>query len=416
MKSQFVQSVKSRLRHLSRRDFFKGTGLFALTSLSGCQKKPVTPAFSPRISIPTYESVGVNAYINCGGYSTMSGGSKIWPEVRMAMVEASKICPNIDELQEAIGKRIGELMGAEWACVTSGCAAAITAATCACIAGTNPEKMRMLPNFPGAKNEVMIASNHRNNYDSSISMTGAKIVEFTTKEEMDKKINDRTAMIYAFGSHFPDEEGITFKDWVSVGKKHGVPLFVDAAAERPDVPNIYINAGVDLVGYSGGKALRGPQGSGLLVGRKDLVKAAYLNTSPHHSFGRPMKYGKEDIMGLLAAVDLWVHADHADIEKQWRSSYDYITNKLSSIPTVKTEISDSNYKGRLHQSNVAVNMTIDWDEAVVKISKAEMNRQMREGTPHISRGTRISAYNWDPGDEVIVAQRIYDILSSAVKS
>ncbi|MBT4484803.1 MAG: aminotransferase class V-fold PLP-dependent enzyme [Candidatus Latescibacteria bacterium] len=408
MNLNFLNSVTSEfLGRFKRRDLFKGTGLVALTGLFGCKEKTISR--TPCITIPTYKSIGVKPFINCSGTITRLSGSLMLPEVKMAMEEASKSYVVIDELMDSVGKRLAELTGAEWGCVTSGCAAALVAGTAACVTHGNTEKMALFPGFPGMKNEVLVQSSHRMVYDRSITMVGMKMIHVDTKEEMGKAINERTAMIFIFGTAL-DREGISLEDMVSIGKKHGIPVMVDAAAERPDVPNVYIEAGVDLVGYSGGKCMRGPQASGLLLGRKDLVQAAHLNMSPHHAIGRPMKVGKEEIMGLLAAVELWIIGrDHKAERKEWERRFAYINDKITQIPTVKTKVNEP--RGR---SNVSLRLSISWDEKTVKISRSDMSMQMRDGEPRILGGPSLSAYMMEPGDEIPVAQRIYEILSSAV--
>ena len=265
---------------------------------------------SSQLAYPTYESLGVRPLINCEGTYTIISGSLILPEVRQAMVEASKQYVHLDELMEAVGARIGELMQCEWGLVTNGCAAALCQVTAACVAGTDREKMARLPDTTGMKNQVLVQPSHRHVYDHAVRMVGVEMVEVETLAELDAALSDRTAMLLVFGD--AAERGpISVADMAAAGHKHGVPTFVDAAAERPDAPNWYLEQGADAVAYSGGKCLRGPQASGLVLGRKELLQAAFLNGAPHHALGRPMKAGKEEIMGLLAGVEQWVVRDHA---------------------------------------------------------------------------------------------------------
>ncbi|MDE2810159.1 MAG: aminotransferase class V-fold PLP-dependent enzyme, partial [Gemmatimonadota bacterium] len=265
---------------------------------------------SGQLAYPTYESLGVRPLINCQGTYTIISGSLILPEVRQAMVEASKQYVHLDELMEAVGARIGELMQCEWGLITNGCAAALCQVTAACVAGTDHEKMARLPDTTGMKNQVIVQPSHRHVYDHAVRMVGVEMVEVETLAELNAALSDRTAMLLVFGD--AAERGpISVADMAAAGLRHGVPTFVDAAAERPDAPNWYLEQGADAVAYSGGKCLRGPQASGLVLGRKELLQAAFLNGAPHHALGRPMKAGKEEIMGLLAAVEQWVVRDHA---------------------------------------------------------------------------------------------------------
>ena len=271
---------------------------------------------SDQPAYPTYESLGVRPLINCQGTYTIISGSLILPAVRQAMVAASKQYVHLDELMEAVGTRIGELMQCEWGLVTNGCAAALCQVTAACVAGTDPEQMARLPDTTGMRNQVLVQPSHRHGYDHAVRMVGVELVEVETLTELDAALSDRTAMLLVFGD--AAERGqISVADMAAAGQRHGVPTLVDAAAERPDAPNWYLEQGVDAVAYSGGKCLRGPQASGLVLGRKELLQAAFLNGAPHHALGRPMKAGKEEIMGLLAAVEQWVVRDHAAEWREW---------------------------------------------------------------------------------------------------
>ena len=414
MKSELNKTAKSDVfSHLTRRDIFKATGLGALASLLGCAAGGRL-TLRKRIKIPTYESLGVKTPINCTGTITSLGGSLELPEVKMAMEEASKHYVRIDELMECVGRRLAELTGAEWGCVTSGAAGAMVAATAACIAGTDPKKMALLPITTGMKNEVLVHVSHRHGYDRAIWMVGAKMIEVKSANEMEASINDRTAMIDVLGEIL-DRSEISLEDMVRIGKKHNIPVMVDAAAERPDVPNVYIEAGVDLVAYSGGKCLRGPQCTGLLLGRKDLVKAAFLNISPHHSIGRPMKVGKEEIMGVLAAMEMWVNGrDHKAEWKEWERKLKYISDKVTSIQTVKTEVILPQLR-----SNIAPRLSITWDRKTVRITSREVREKLFNGEPCIEmpasgNGMSIMSYMLEPGDEVSVGRRLREILSESV--
>ena len=394
---------------ISRRGFVRGGGIAALAGLFGARR--VTA--KPKGPLTTYESIGVRPVINCWGTMTILSGSLMLPEVRAAMEEAGRHYVHMDELMEGAGKRLAELTGAEWGIVTSGAAGAITAATAACMAGADPEKMAMLPDTTGMPNEVLVHETHRMVYDRSVWMTGARMVEVKSRDAMEAAVSDKTAMIFVLGEVL-DNGAISLEEIVAIGKKHGVPVLVDAAAERPDVPNIYLKGGADLVTYSGGKCLRGPQSAGLLLGRKDLCRAAFLNISPHHGFGRPMKVGKEEIIGLLTALDLWInHRDHKAEFREWERKLNHIRDRVTRIPTVTAAINQPT-----RRSNVAPTMEISWDQSRVKISPEEAYRQLRDGEPRIymsltGKGLYIMSYMMEKGDEVAVARMIREILSAA---
>ena len=365
------------------------------------------------MNCPTYESIGVRPLINCRGTFTIISGSVILPEVREAIVLASQRYVNIDELMEAVGARIAELMDCEWGLITDGCAAALCQVTAACVAGSDPEKMIRLPDTAGMKNEVIVQTCHRNVYDHAIRMVGVKMIEVDTKAELKAALNDRTAMFFVFGD--AEERGqITTKEMAAIGHEHGVPTFVDAAAERPDVPNWYLEQGADAVAYSGGKCLRGPQASGLVLGRKDLLQAAFLNGAPHHALARPMKAGKEEIMGLLAAVEQWIKRNHKAEWKDWERRLGVITDAVKDFDSVTTTIRQ---RGR---SNVAPVLEINWDVETVGISGTAVASQLSAGEPRIelngnANGISIMPYMMEEGEDKIVAARLGEVLNSSQK-
>lgn len=362
------------------------------------------------LQFPTYESLGVRPLINCKGTFTIISGSVILPEVRQAMFEASQRYVHLDELMEAVGARIGELMQCEWGLVTNGCAAALCQITAACVAGTDPEKMARLPDTEGMRNQVIVQSNHRHGYDHAVRMVGVEMIDVETRADLEAAISDRTAMLLIFGD--AAERGkISVAEMAEIGKRHGVPSFVDAAAERPDAPNWYLEQGVDAVGYSGGKCLRGPQAAGLVLGRKELLQAAFLNGAPHHALGRPMKVGKEEIMGLLAAVEQWVARDHEAEWREWERRLAMVTAVVEQYPSVETQINQS---GR---SNVAPNLAVRWDQGQLAISGVELARQLAAGEPRIEvfaseDGFSVNAYMMEPGEEEILVGRLGAILAA----
>ena len=363
-----------------------------------------------RMQFPTYASLGVRPLINCKGTYTIISGSLILPEVRQAMVEASKCYVNLDELMEAVGTRIGELMECEWGLVTNGCAAALCQITAACVAGTDPEKMARLPNAEGMRNEVLVQPSHRHIYDHAVRMVGVKIMEVETRADLLAALSERTAMLLVFGD--AAERGqISVAEMAEIGRQHGIPTFVDAAAERPDVPNWYLEQGVDVVGYSGGKCLRGPQSSGLVLGRKELLQAAFLNGAPHHALGRPMKVGKEEIMGLLAAVEQWVLRDHEAEWQVWEQCLAVIADAVGAFPFAESQV---NQPGR---SNVAPTLAVNWDRDRWPISGIELADQLAAGEPRIEifsseNGFSVNPYMMEAGEEEIVARRIGEVLTS----
>ncbi len=406
--------------NVSRRALFRGGAALAAAGLAPGTRLAAAPAVS--FGSDMYQSIGVRPVINAKGVFTMLSGSLMLPECRQAMQQASRSFVHIDELMEAVGKRLAELTGAESAIVTTGCAAALAHATAACLAGGDPEKIRRLPDISGLKSEVVVPSYSRNIYDQSIRMVGPKIISVDDEAEMRRAINSRTVMAMVIAS--PRDQGpLGLAEVASIAHEYDVPVLVDAAAEALTIPNVHLKRGADLVAYSGGKALLGPQSSGLLIGRKELIQAAWLNSAPHHAFGRPMKVAKEDIMGLLAAVEMWARRDHDAEWKTWETWLDEIAAKVEQVSGVTTEVLQP---GGL--SNQSPQLAIRWDGEKMGITGDEIYKYLYEGNPRIvlaaSAGNRrdpssssVNVMPWQlqPGEARIVASAIHRVLSRPPK-
>ena len=391
----------------NRRQLFGAAGQGFLAGLIG--RLPVLGAARTETNI--YQRIGVQPMINCKGTFTIISGSQSLAEVKKAMEEASHYYVNMDELMDGVGRRLAELTKAEWGIVTAGCAAALTHATAACIAGANPEKMQRLPNLAGLKNEVVMPRQSRNVYDHAIRMTGVKMITPATREEFLAALNPHTAMVALLGEAVA-EHPMTLPEMADAAHKHGIPIIVDAAAERLTIPNAYLTAGADMVAYSGGKCLRGPQCAGLLLGRKDLLQAAWINSAPHHAFGRALKVAKEEIMGLLAAVEGWTKRDHAAEWKQWEGWLATIRESVSPVPTVRTEVLQP--RG---PSNYAPQLRVSWDAQKLGITGTELADLLLNGNPRIivpgaQSSITIMPYMMMPGDDKLVAPRIHELLSN----
>jgi len=362
-----------------------------------------------KLQVSNYADLGVRPFINCIGTITTLSGSLVLPEVRQAMGEASSGYVKIAELMDAVGLRLAQVMQCEYGIVTAGCAAALTQLTAACVAGTDSSKMARLPNTEGMKNEVIVQRAHRVGYDRAITAVGTRFVEVETIEELEAAYTERTAMIFIFGD--AAERGqISVADMAASGHAHAVPSIVDAAAERPDVPNWYLEQGVDAVAYSGGKCLRGPQVSGLVLGERELLQAAFANGCPHGSIGRPMKVGKEEIMGLLAAVEQWVVRDHEAEWREWERRLAVIAEAGTSFETVETSIRQP------QRSNVAPHMSITWDVERVGMTAAQVRDAFSAGEPRIEvsggdADISINPYMMEEGEAETVAQRLKEILA-----
>jgi L-seryl-tRNA(Ser) seleniumtransferase len=261
------------------------------------------------------------------------------------------------------------------------------------------------------KDEVIVQASHRHAYEHAIRMVGVRLIEVRSRAELEAAIGPRTAMLAVFGDAAERGE-IPVAEMAGIGREYGVPTFVDAAAERPDAPNRYLAEGADAVAYSGGKCLRGPQASGLVLGRKELLQAAFLNGAPHHALARPMKVGKEEIMGLLAAVEQWVKRDHAAEWREWERRLQVIAEAVSRFPSVTTAIRQP---GR---SNVAPVLVVAWGPEILCITGLEVKRQLAAGEPRIELFAgdacfRIMPYMMEEGEAEIVARRCAEVLSGA---
>ena len=365
-----------------------------------------------------YTRIGVRPILNARGTFTIISGSRSLPQVKQAMFDASHYFVHLDELMDAVGKELGQLTGAEWGIATTGCEAAIALATVACIAGTDPEKSQALPYIKG-RDQVIIPKHSRNPYDFGIRMTGVEVVEVDSAEELRNKLSSRTAMIYILSSPAAEKGPLSISSICAIAKEKDVPVFVDAAAEEPNVPNIHIQHGARLVGYSGGKCMRGPQSSGMLIGQKDLCRAAYFQAAPHHNYGRAYKCSKEEVMGLLAAVRHWYKRDHAAEQKEWLSWLQHIEARVKSLPSITSE-----YLQPEDLSNKAPRLRIHWDATQLKITGTELVMRLDAGTPRIlvdsGTGMRpdkmassitIMPYMMDPGEDSVVADAIYEGLT-----
>ena len=403
--------------NVNRRHFLSAAGLAgALTSL---RPSSLYAAHLASRHGEIYRQLGVRPLINAAGTYTTITGSVMTPQCREAMAAASECFVPLIELQRAAGARIAKLLDVEAAMVSCGAASSILLATAACVTGGDAEKVRRLPDTSGMKNEVIMVKQHRMGFDHAARAVGAKIVEVDTLDELKSAINPNTAML--FYVHIYEPKGkIGRADFIAAGKAAGVPVFNDAAAELPPAVNLsgIVKEGFDLVGFSGGKGLRGPQAAGLLLGRKDLIDAAHRNNNPHSdTIGRGMKVGKEEIMGILAAVETYASRDHDADQKEWRGFMERISKDLKGVPTVETEVYIPGPGG-----HPVPYLRVAWNEAKIPLTYQECARQLREGEPSIEvnaqngDAVRLASYNLFPGEDRIVGWRLREVLLDAVKN
>jgi D-glucosaminate-6-phosphate ammonia-lyase len=407
----------------SRRDLFRQSSFMAAVGALGGSVRRLAAA-PLEIGANMYRSIGVRPVINARGTFTIISGSQTLPEVKRAMDEASRNYVQMDELMNGVGARLAEITGAEWGIVTAGCCAAVTNCTAASIAGFNPERMQKLPELTGLKNEVVIPSYSRNVYDHAVRMLGVKIVELKDKSELDTIFNERTAMVYILAGN-GDQGPLGTKAISDAARKWKVPVVVDAAAEVLTLkPNVHLDRGATAVAYSGGKCMRGPQAAGLLLGEKAWLQAAWANSAPHHAFGRSLKVGKEEIMGMLAAVEMWVKRDHDAEWKQWVAWCDQISASVKKVDGVTTRMGEP----REGLSNRTPQLTIQWDGTKLGITGQEVVKLVNETEPRIilagGNGSRpgnmassvsVVPYMMMPNDIKIVADRLHQVLSKPPK-
>jgi L-seryl-tRNA(Ser) seleniumtransferase len=432
MPHSFATLFDRYLRTVSRRDLFRAGSLLTVPAWLRSAKAAPPASVSPGLHVgpDIYESVGIRPIINCRGTFTIVGGSLELPEVRAAKDAAGQHYVQLDEMMEAIGARLAELTGAEWGVVTSGCAAALAHATAACVAGGNPDRHVRIPNLAGfPKDEVIIPRHSRNVYDAAVRSVGVRIIEAETTAEFEAALGPRVAMVYVAAGPRADSGPLPFDDIVRLAKQRNVPVLVDAAAEMLTIPSVHLQRGATMVGYSGGKCIRGPQCAGLLLGRKDLLKAAWVHSAPHHGYGRSMKVGKEEAMGMLMAVEMWVKRDHKVEYDQWTSWMDHIAKRVSSIEGVTANIREPQ-----GLSNHSPGLSIRWDTEKIGISGEDVIHTLFTTEPRITMagggrpgrgsenasptetGVAILAYMMQPGDEKVVADRLHAVLSAAPKT
>src|SRR5438132_2547362 len=324
-----------------------------------------------------YLALGVRPFINCCSVRTMHGGSLMLPQVRAAVDAASRHFVNLDELMDAAGKRIAELTGAEWGIVTCGSAAAVALGTAACVAGNDPAKMLRLPFTEGMVNRVIIPKKQRFAYDQAVRMIGCPIVEIETREDLDRALEEPVALVVLLGKQ-EHLSGVRLEEIASVVKPRGIPIMVDAASEHIERPSPWLTRGADLVIYSGGKFLRGPQTSGLLLGNKRLVEAAWRNGSPHQALGRPMKVSKEDIIGVITALEYWFEERDTAAERQkWYDDCAVIAGRLARIDGVHGEIVEPEGVDRVPW------LKIVWDDGRFPLDGMGLREAVLEGEPRV---------------------------------
>ncbi len=358
-----------------------------------------------------YAKLGIRPLINGQGTYTTLGGSIMPPEVVQAMADAAQWFVPIPELHEKVGTRIADLLGVPAALVTAGAASAISVATAVCMTSNNAGAMERLPETDGLRNQVVIQKGHKCGYEAQILLTGAKLVWVESRPDLERAINARTAMMFFLNRYEPLGQ-IKREEWIRIGRERGIPLFNDAAADIPPAGRFseYLRQGFDLVAFSGGKALRGPQSSGLLVGRADLIAAGRSAQSPRLGIGRAMKVGKEEIVGLLAAVERFLKLDHDAEWRTWETRASEIIAVLSKIPgaSARRDVPEI--------ANHAPHVVLEWSPWHAALTAGDVANKLLAGDPPIAvlaegeRTLRIAVWTLREDEHLVVARKIAKIL------
>jgi L-seryl-tRNA(Ser) seleniumtransferase len=397
---------------MKRRDLLKYASMLPIGTGVAAGLIP-TKAFAkaPAAKRNILKELGIRTFINAAGTYTAMTASLMHDEVVETIKQSAKQFAMLDEVQDKVGEKIAELCHAEAATVTAGCWSALVLGTAGVLTGMDMKKVAQLPNVTGMKSEVIVQKGHNIGYVHALTNTGAIIVEIETAQELEKAINEKTAMMWFLNSNAPMGK-IQHEEWVAIAKKYKIPTMIDMAADVPPVSNLwkYNELGFDLVCVSGGKAMCGPQSAGILMGRKDLIAAARLSAPPRGgNIGRGMKVNKEEIVGMYVALEKYINQDHDAEWKMWESKIDSIKTAVNSVEGVTTEISVPPI------ANHTPLLFIKWDESKVKTNNKDLILKLRNGSPSIEvmangTGINITVFMLQEGEEKIVAKRVREEL------
>ena len=403
---------------MKRRDLVK---FFSIGPVAGAFLGSALPiskaaAATNKVKRNLVKELGLRTFINAAGTYTTMTASLMTDEVMEAIDLSAREFVMYDDVQDKVGEKIAEICHSESAMVTAGCWSALVLGTAGVLTGMDQKKVESLPNVENfEKNEVIVQKGHNHDYIHALTNTGIKPVEIETREQLDKAINGKTALMYFLNESSPHGK-ILHEEWLEVARKNNIPTIIDIAADIPPVENLwkYNDRGFDLVCVSGGKAIRGPQSAGLLLGKKDLIAAARLSAPPRGgNIGRGMKVNKEEILGMYAALDRYVKQDHAKEWKTWEDQVAVIENAAKKVNGVTTQVTVPPI------ANHTPALSIKWDQAVVKISRKDLQEKLRHGNPSIEvmgkddNTINITVFMLKPGQEKIVAARVAEELKKA---
>ena len=412
---------------LNRRMFLGSAGMFAGMLVHARRTFGLTTPIANSPTLPNnltgfgstgnvYEELGLTTVINGQGTMTYLGGSLPRPEVEAVMALAAQHFVPIVELEAAAGKRVCQLLKlpADYdAIVTCGAAAGMQSGLAGILTGGNPQFIEQLPDLAGMKSEVIIQKSHRNPFDHQLRSTGAKLVVVESRDDVKRAINPQTAMMHF--SNFANAAGhIKVEEWVKLAHESSIPAFIDAAADTPPVSNLwdYAKMGYDLIAFSGGKAIRGPQCAGLLIGKKEHIANALLNNSPHEdTLGRASKVGKEEIVGMVKALECFLSEDHAALDKEWWGRLDAVSSEITRVPGVATTFNVPDV------ANHVPHMDIFWDPRKITLAPHDAAATLRKGKPSIvlgssERGLGMNSFMLKPGEEKIIAAQLVQLFKS----
>ena len=402
---------------MKRRDLIKYLSVAPLAGgLTGAPSNSASAGVKSLVKRDLVKELGLRTFINAYGVYTTHTASLMPDEVMAAIQDASKKYVLYNDLQDKVGEKIAAMCHSEAAMVTSGCWSALVLGTAGILTGMDKAKVALLPDLSGfEKNEVILQKTHSGSYDHALTNTGIKRVFVETVEEMEAAFSSKTAMTWFYNEADPWGK-IGHQQWLALSKQHKIPAMIDIAADVPPVENLwkFNDMGYDVVCVSGGKAIRGPQSAGILMGRKEIIAAARLSAPPGGgNIGRGMKVNKEEIFGMYAALDRFVNLDHGKEWKMWEDRANVILDAVKKVNGVKAEIFVPPI------ANVTPTLRISWDQSSIKLTPREMTLNLRNGEPSIEAPKSIndamilSVWMMQPGDEKIVARRFTEELLKA---
>jgi uncharacterized pyridoxal phosphate-dependent enzyme len=409
---------------MKRRDIIRGLTLLPLGGSFLGTVVPTESKAGSRSKSPArrnlLDELGIRTFINAAGTYTTMTASLMDDEVMNAIDYSAKEFCMLNEVQDKVGEKIAQMVHAEAAMVTAGAFSALTLGTAGILTGMDQAKVKQIPHRleeSGIKSEVILQKGHFDGYEQALYNTGVTIIPVESADDVDKAVNEKTASMHFLNCNALEGK-IMHEEWLQLAKKHNLPATIDIAADVPPVSNLwkYNDMGFSFVALSGGKAIRGPQSTGVLMGKKDIIAAARLNDSPNGvTIGRGMKVNKEEMLGMYAALDAYINKDHDKEWKMWEDNVGYINDTVKNIKGVTTEISVPPI------ANHTPKLKIAWDKNIIRTTRENLGDKLRNGNPSIEviswgdedNSISLTVFMLKKGEEKIVARRIKEELSVA---